>query len=186
MSFRSKKPRQFIPHAICGREHGTVGIWKRRPLRLPDPAPPARPAADAGPAPEFLAPPPVLRASLDRDSEVSGKLSFSGPTRIDGTLRGEVRANELLVIGESGYVHGTVRAGSVLLLGRVEGDIVGAERVEIGPCGVLRGSIEARNLVVRDGGMIDGACRVTPPRPATVHVLRPRVGESDGAGAPPT
>jgi cytoskeletal protein CcmA (bactofilin family) len=149
-----------------------VGIWKRRPWRLPEA--PARPASepDAPPA-DFLASAPPQRAMLSKESEVSGKLSFSGPTRIDGRLRGEVRGDDMLVIGEAGYVNGTIRATTLLVLGRVEGD-VGAERVEVGPRGALRGSIETRALVVHEGAEFDGECRVAPPARATVHLLRPR------------
>jgi cytoskeletal protein CcmA (bactofilin family) len=110
---------------------------------------------------------------LDKDSEVSGKLSFSGPTRIDGTLRGEVRATDMLIIGESGYVDGTVQAASLVVLGRVDGAVVGADRVEIGARGILRGSIETRALVVNEGGLLDGDCKVAAPR-ASIHLLRPR------------
>jgi cytoskeletal protein CcmA (bactofilin family) len=157
-----------------------VAIWKRRPGRLPAPPPSARPASESNTPPaEFLAAPPVLRALLGKDSEVSGKLSFSGPTRIDGTLRGEVRGTDVLVIGECGYVNGTIRAPTVLILGRVEGEILGAERVEIAAAGAVCGTVEARNLIVHDGGQLDGECRVGPPR-ATVHVLRPRADAPKG------
>jgi cytoskeletal protein CcmA (bactofilin family) len=124
---------------------------------------------------DFLAPPPQpLRATLDQQSDVTGKLSFSGPTRIDGNLRGEVRGADMLVIGESGYVNGTIRATTLVVLGRVDGDVLGAERVEIGPHGALRGNIETRALVVHDGAQLDGDCRVAPPARATVHMLHPR------------
>jgi cytoskeletal protein CcmA (bactofilin family) len=140
---------------------------------LPD-APPPRPAEESAPPQvNFLAPPQLVRATLDPDSEVSGKLSFSVPTRIDGRLRGEVRGSDMLVIGESGYINGTIRAVQLIVLGRVDGDVVGAERVEIGPRGELRGSVETRALVVHDGAILDGDCRVAPPAKATVHVLRP-------------
>jgi cytoskeletal protein CcmA (bactofilin family) len=156
-----------------------MGIWNRRSGRLPAPPPPPAPR-QAAPAPEFLAPPPQIRAMLDKDSEVNGKLSFSGPARIDGTLRGEVRASDVLVIGESGHVDGTVHAASLVILGRVEGRVLGAERVEIGPRGVLLGALETRALVVQDGGVLDGDCKVAAPR-ATIHLLRAR--ESlDGTG----
>jgi cytoskeletal protein CcmA (bactofilin family) len=139
------------------------------------PAAPARPASesDAPPA-DFLASLVPQRALLSEESEVSGKLSFTGPTRIDGRLRGEVRGGDLLVIGESGYVNGTIQATTLLVLGRVEGEVLGAERVEIGPRGALRGSIETRALVVHDGAQFEGDCRVAPPPRATVHQLRPR------------
>jgi cytoskeletal protein CcmA (bactofilin family) len=116
---------------------------------------------------------------LDKDSEVNGKLSFTGPARIDGKLRGEVRASAMLVIGESGHVDGTVHAASLIILGRVEGRVLEAERVEIGPRGVLRGAIETRALVVQEGGVLDGDCKVAAPR-ATILPLRPRES-MDGA-----
>jgi cytoskeletal protein CcmA (bactofilin family) len=151
-----------------------VGIWKRRPWTLRDTPPPPRPSADAEPpSSEFLQPPQPLRALLERESEVSGKLSFSGPTRIDGRLRGEVRGSGMLVIGESGRVDGTIHASTLVVLGRVNGDVLGTERVEIGPSGALRGNIETRALVVHDGAEVDGDCHVAPPPRATVHVLRP-------------
>lgn len=154
-----------------------MGIWKRRPWRLPA-APPPRPVNESARVPaEFLAPPQAMRPMLGADSDVSGKLNFCGPTRIDGRLRGEVRGTDMLVIGESGYVNGTIHATNLVVLGRVEGDILGAERVEIGPHGALRGNIETRALVVHDGAHLDGDCRVAPPPRATVHVLRPREAE---------
>ena len=150
-----------------------MGIWKRRPWRLPAAPPPPRPPQDGDQRrAEFLAP-PAPRAVLGKESEVSGKLSFAGPTRIDGRLRGEVRGADTVVIGESGYVNGTIYAPALVVLGRVEGDVVGAERVEIGPRAMLRGKIETRALVVHDGAQLDGDCRIAPPRPK-VHVLRPR------------
>jgi len=114
----------------------------------------------------------VLRPSLGADTVVSGRLSFTVPTRIDGTLRGEVRATDLLVVGEDGYVEGLVRALRLVVLGEVRGDVEGAERVEIGPGGRLMGTVETHSLVVREGGCLDGDCRIAPPR-ATVHQLRP-------------
>jgi cytoskeletal protein CcmA (bactofilin family) len=113
-----------------------------------------------------------LRALLNKDSEVSGKLTFSGPTRIDGRLRGEVRGGDLLVIGETGYVRGTVRATRLIVLGCVEGDVLGAEHVEVGPQGALSGRIETRALEVRQGGVLEGDVKVAAPR-ATVLPLRP-------------
>lgn len=123
--------------------------------------------------PAFLSRVPVMRSSLEADSSVSGRLSFSSPTRIDGTLKGEVRATDLLVIGETACVEGTVYALNLIILGRVNGEVIGAERVEIGPSGSLTGMIETRALIVQEGGHLDGDCRIAPAPRATVHVLRP-------------
>jgi cytoskeletal protein CcmA (bactofilin family) len=152
-----------------------VPIWKKRWERQPatqTPAQPERPVP-ATPQADFLDATSIMRASLGPDAVVNGRLSFSAPTRIEGTLRGEVRASDLLVIGETGFVEGTIRAGNLLLLGTLEGSVVGADRVEIGAQGSLRGSVETRVLVMRQGAHLEGDCRVGSTR-ASVHVLTPR------------
>ncbi len=119
----------------------------------------------------LVAPVPVLRSSLGHDTVVNGRLSFTVPTRIDGTLRGEVRASEMLVVGEDAIVEGVIRALRLVVLGQVRGDVRGAERVEIGRGGRLIGTVETHSLVVKEGGCLDGDCRIAPPR-APLRVLR--------------
>ena len=123
---------------------------------------------------EVVAPTPVLRPALGPETSVTGRLSFTMPTGIDGKLRGEVHATDLLLIGEQGYVEGIVRAPKLVVLGEVRGEVRGAERVQIGPGGRVMGSVETYSLVVEEGGCLDGDCRIAPPRVA-VHVLRPVV-----------
>ena len=130
------------------------------------------PVRAAVPETELVTPVPVLRPSLGPDTAVSGRLSFTVPTRIDGRLRGEVRASDLLVVGEDAIVEGVVRALKLVVLGEVRGDIRGAERVEIGPGGRLMGTVETHSLVVKPGGCLDGDCRISPPRTA-LRVVHP-------------
>ena len=156
-------------------------VSKPAPATPSSPAP--RPAADVPPPSAAAAPDPqkvttaqMPRPSLGSDTSISGRLSFTGPTRIDGRLRGEVRANELLVVGEDAVVEGVVRAAQLVVLGEVRGDVRGAERVEIAPGGRLMGTVEAQSLVVRPGGYLDGDCRIAPPRTALRVVQAPAVG----------
>ena len=76
----------------------------------------------------------------------------------------------MLVIGETGFVDGTMRATSLLVLGGVRGALIAAERVEIGPRGRMQGSIESRQLIVQEGAKLDADCRISPTR-TNVHVL---------------
>lgn len=137
------------------------------------------------PSPEFLTPTPTVRAAVGPDDSITGKLNFVAPTRIDGTLRGEVRSSDLLVVGETGVVDGTIRATRLVILGRVHGDVLGAERIEIGPRGSLHGMVDAADLVVREGGVLHGPCRVAPAEKARIHPLRPRTASAAGSNAPP-
>jgi cytoskeletal protein CcmA (bactofilin family) len=77
----------------------------------------------------------------------------------------------MLVVGEDAMVDGVVRALKLIVLGQVRGEVRGAERVEIGSGGRLIGTVEAQSLVVKEGGCLEGDCRIMPPR-ASLRVVR--------------
>lgn len=101
-----------------------------------------------------------VRTVLDKGAQVNGKLSFAAPTRIEGRLRGEVRATDLLEVAACGVVHGSIWAKTLIVAGEVRGQVLGAERVEIQAGGRVFGLIETRALVVVEGAMFEGDLRM--------------------------
>jgi cytoskeletal protein CcmA (bactofilin family) len=101
-----------------------------------------------------------LTAFLDEASEIDGKFTFSGTVMINGKLRGEVHSNDTLIVGEKGVIHASIRAGIVLVSGEVVGNVVGVERVELRGSARVSGDIEAPIIVVDEGVMFDGHCRM--------------------------
>jgi cytoskeletal protein CcmA (bactofilin family) len=98
------------------------------------------------------------RAYLDRGSKISGKLFFEGPVRIDGQVDGEITANDTVTVGESAVVTAQVRAGSLVIAGKLSGDIVAAKRIEIRTTARVFGNITTPLLVVHDGALFEGHC----------------------------
>lgn len=117
--------------------------------------PPARPAPIApqpGPASG------EARAYLDKGSKISGKLFFEGPVRIDGQVDGEISASDTVIVGESAVITAQIRAASVVIAGKVSGDIIAGKRVEIRPTAKLFGNLTTPVLVVHDGALFEGHC----------------------------
>jgi len=102
-----------------------------------------------------------IRTFLDPGTQVTGKLSFTTPTRIEARLRGEVRASDLLVIAAGGLVQGTLWPKSLVVAGEIRGQILGADRVEIQAGGRVSGLIETRVLVIAQGAAFEGDCRMS-------------------------
>jgi cytoskeletal protein CcmA (bactofilin family) len=101
-----------------------------------------------------------VRVSLGPDAEVTGKLSFVTPTRIEGKLKGEVRASDLLVVGPQAVVQANVLADKLVVLGEVHGQIQGATRVEICAGGKIIGDVETKTFVVAEGAQFEGKSRM--------------------------
>jgi cytoskeletal protein CcmA (bactofilin family) len=102
-----------------------------------------------------------LTAFLDEASEIDGKFSFSGTVMINGRLRGEIHSNDTLIVGEKGVINASIHAGVVLVSGEVIGNVVGVERVELRGSARVTGDIEAPIVVVDEGVMFEGHCRMT-------------------------
>ena len=101
-----------------------------------------------------------VRVSLGPDAEVTGKLSFETATRIEGKLRGEIRASDLLVIGAEAVVNATVHASKLVVLGEVRGEVQGATRVEICAGGRIFGDVQTKCLVIQEGATFEGKSRM--------------------------
>ena len=102
-----------------------------------------------------------LTAFLDEASEIEGKFTFSGTVMINGRLRGEISSDDTLIVGEKGVINAAIRAGVVLVSGEVVGNVVGVQRVELRGSARVSGDIEAPIVVVDEGVMFDGHCRMT-------------------------
>jgi len=96
------------------------------------------------------------RVAVGRNVNVSGKLIFHEPVRIEGRFRGEVRSAELVVVAEEAVIDGTVHAPRLLILGELRGDVFGCDHVVIGPRARVHGNIESRTLMVEEGAWIEG------------------------------
>jgi len=101
-----------------------------------------------------------INAFLGKDTEFDGKLSFTGTVRIDGKFSGEIFSTGALIIGESAVVESKVHVGEMIIRGEVHGDIVAETKIEINVPGKLFGNIQTQRLVVEEGVVFDGNCKM--------------------------
>ena len=107
-----------------------------------------------------------LGAFLDEGSEIEGTYTCSGTVMLDAKLRGEVRASDTLVIGEQSVVHATITAATLVVHGEVVGSVTASERIELHKTARVTGDIEAPLIVMAEGAVHDGHCRMTVAKPA--------------------
>jgi cytoskeletal protein CcmA (bactofilin family) len=107
-----------------------------------------------------------LTAFIDEGSEIEGKYTFNGTVMMNGKFSGEIVSNDSLIIGEKGVVNATVRAGIVLINGEVIGNVFATERVELRGTARVYGDVEAPVIVVEEGVLFEGHCKMTKGRSA--------------------
>lgn len=106
-----------------------------------------------------------LQAFIDEGSEIEGRYAFRGTVLLNGTFTGEIRSGDTLIVGDKGVVRATVHAGTVIVSGEVVGTVVATERIELRGRARVSGELEAPVVVMEEGVLFEGQCRMARPRP---------------------
>jgi len=101
-----------------------------------------------------------VEAFLGKNTSFEGKLSFDGMVRLDGKFDGEIFSGDVLMIGETATVNAEITVSTLVVDGRVSGNVSATDKIEIHSTGKLYGNITTPVLVIEQGGVFDGACKM--------------------------
>lgn len=94
-------------------------------------------------------------------------LRGTGGVRIDGEYVGDIEINGNIIIGETGIVKGNIRVSHALVAGKVEGNISCTSGVHLATTAKLYGNIDATALIIDEGAIFSGNCRMDGLQPNT-------------------
>ncbi len=96
---------------------------------------------------------------------IDGKIVSNQDIRIDGHVGGSIEVGQHeLVLGPGSELKASVNARSVIIAGRVEGDVTATERIQVQSTGVLLGDVVVPRLIIQDGGILRGKADVAGTR----------------------
>ena len=99
---------------------------------------------------------------LNSDVEIKGNIKFSGELTFDGKLDGEIHTDGTLTLGDGAVINGNISAQSVVVRGKVNGNINAKEKIDIKSKAELFGDIRATKLVIEEGVTYVGKTEVNP------------------------
>lgn len=93
--------------------------------------------------------------------ELDGEITFKDMLRVNGHIAGRVfSAKGTLIVDASARVDARVDVAVAVISGTVNGDVIGHERVEVGPGARVNGNISTRSLCIKPGAVFQGDCRI--------------------------
>lgn len=122
-----------------------------------------------------------IRAFLGEGTSFIGTLQFEGTVRLDGRFEGDVSGSDLLIIGQAAAVRADIQVGSLVVGGRVEGNIVARKRVELLATAQVTGTVKTPALVVIDGAVLNGTCEMRREEAKVVRLDQKREEEVQSA-----
>ena len=110
---------------------------------------------------------------LAAEVEIKGNLKFTGELVFEGKLDGEIQTDGVLTLGDSAVINGNITAQSVVVRGKVTGNITAKEKIEIKAKAELFGDIRATKLIIEEGVTYVGKTEVNPNKVAPTAPPRP-------------
>jgi cytoskeletal protein CcmA (bactofilin family) len=111
--------------------------------------------------------------------QIEGTLSGTGEITVDGRVRGSIDGKDEVVIAARGRVDATVHGRTVVIAGRVIGDITADQKIELEPTAQVDGDMTSPRILIKDGATFRGKVNMKPPEP------RPEVTTSSARKADP-
>ena len=97
---------------------------------------------------------------IGSDLEIFGSLLATKSLRIDGTVVGDIKtkagADVCIALGKTGLVQGNISGVRVLVAGRVEGNVLATERVELHSGADVHGDIIYAQIGIEQGARLSG------------------------------
>ena len=98
---------------------------------------------------------------LSSDVEIKGSIKFQKELLIDGKVEGDINSEGVLTVGENADIRGEVKTKSIVVFGKVHGNITVTERCELKSKCTLQGDLKAARLVIEEGATFIGKSEVT-------------------------
>jgi cytoskeletal protein CcmA (bactofilin family) len=99
---------------------------------------------------------------LNSDVEVKGNIKFAGELTFEGKLDGEIHTDGVLTLGDTAVINGNIAAQSVVVRGKITGNISAKDKIDIKAKAEVFGDVRATKLAIEEGVIFVGKTEVNP------------------------
>jgi cytoskeletal protein CcmA (bactofilin family) len=112
-----------------------------------------------------------INTIIGPNTSLNGDIDVGGFTRIDGSIRGNVKAAGRVIIGERARMKSNISGTAITVGGVVYGNIIAAESLKILCTALVIGDIITRRIQADEGCLIHGRVAVCPDEESWTKAL---------------
>ena len=102
---------------------------------------------------------PKIETWIGGNVNIVGDISFTGAFSIDGCIEGNLYSEDpesTLIVGEKGHVIGDAHAANIFSNGRIDGNVMATNKVELHPKARINGDLHYQLLEMAVGAGVNG------------------------------
>jgi len=151
-------------------------MWKPTNQPTPNtPTPSPEPRTTAAPTAPTPEPTPAAaprnatvnsqdQATIGKSLVIKGEVTGSESLYIDGRVEGSINLpGNRVTVGRNGVVNANINAREIVVTGKVKGNMVASDRVDIRNEGSLTGDVIAQRISIEDGAFFKGGIDIRKP-----------------------
>jgi cytoskeletal protein CcmA (bactofilin family) len=110
---------------------------------------------------------------IAKTSHVEGTIKGAGQVQIEGTVKGKLDCSSSVLVAQGGKVDAEIKAETITISGKLKGDAIASQKIELTPTAEVEGDITAPRILIREGATFEGQVFMTgkksapAPTPAT-------------------
>jgi cytoskeletal protein CcmA (bactofilin family) len=110
---------------------------------------------------------------LGEDLYVEGTIHSQKKMVVSGTVDGSIFCDKEIVVSETGQVKGKIEGNIVLVAGKINGDLLVHERLEVNLTANIQGEVQVPSgkLLIQEGAKLDAQCIILNKEPSGKKVL---------------
>ena len=118
-------------------------------------------------------------------THIEGEIKGAGEVRIEGTIKGKIDCSATVFIDRNGQVDGEIKGETIVVSGKVKGDVIGTQKLELTPTAEVEGDITSPRILIREGATFEGQLFITgrkgakKPEPVETKEEPPKTEKND-------
>ncbi len=107
---------------------------------------------------------PMDQANIGRTLVIKGEITGAEALFIDGRVEGTINfPDNRVTVGRNGNVAANITAKEIVIMGKVQGNVDAADRLDIRSEGLLTGDVITHRISVEEGAILKGGVEVRNP-----------------------
>ncbi len=104
----------------------------------------------------------VEERPIEINAQMHGELTFSDPVnlKINGRFTGRLHTRGTLTISQTAQVEANISGESIIIAGKVKGNVEAKKMLVLMPSAVLNGDISTPKLNIVEGALFQGRCQM--------------------------
>ena len=116
---------------------------------------------------------------LSKKVNIVGEIQGNEDLHVEGRFKGSIKITGNIFVGPTGVVEADVEANNIIIQGKINGNVLARQQLEIQSAGELIGDCSAQSIDIREGAIFEGRSNMLRPKTS------PAVSSQPGTKAHP-